>query len=270
MKPFVFSCISPHGGEIIPELAGHNPERMALSRSSLQTLGQQMREEAPDTIIYLTPHGLRSANAFSISDSERMQGVVEEKGASFAADARVDRELARAIADEARRADLPVSQLNFATAAGPLSCLPLDWGVIVPLRFMPQVPIVVITTCYDLPMDSHQRLGECVARIAAASDKRIGLVASCDWSHTHAAEGPYGFDPAAAILDRQVVESVSCNDLEALANFETSLVDAARVDGIWQALVLAGALPGAQRDVEFLSYEAPTYFGLLCAAVHGR
>ncbi|PLR82980.1 hypothetical protein CVD25_10270 [Bacillus canaveralius] len=31
MIPFIFACIAPHGGEIIPELKGTLPERMGLT-----------------------------------------------------------------------------------------------------------------------------------------------------------------------------------------------------------------------------------------------
>ena len=39
----------------------------------------------------------------------------------------------------------------------------------------------------------------------------------------------------------------------------------ARADGFWQLLMLHGALGDGWRG-ELLSYEAPTYFGMLCAA----
>ena len=267
MNPFVFSCITPHGGEIIPELAGREPMRMSQSRDSLRTLGDGMDSANPETIIYLTPHGVRARNAFSIADSERMRGSVEEQGTTFSVDVVVDRELAAAIADEARETGLPVAHLNYATSAGPASCLPLDWGVIVPLRFMPEVPVVVITTCYELPFEQHRAMGAAISRAVVASGRRVGLVASCDWAHTHDASGPYGFSPLAARLDARVVELVKTNRLEELAEFDPEFVDAAKPDGIWQVMVLAGAVAAPDRQVEFLSYEAPTYFGLLCARV---
>ncbi|NUT54793.1 MAG: extradiol ring-cleavage dioxygenase, partial [Thermoleophilia bacterium] len=43
------------------------------------------------------------------------------------------------------------------------------------------------------------------------------------------------------------------------------LVEPAKADSLWQLAVLHGAL-GSTYDVELLSYEAPTYFGMLCAA----
>jgi aromatic ring-opening dioxygenase LigB subunit len=39
----------------------------------------------------------------------------------------------------------------------------------------------------------------------------------------------------------------------------------AAIDGLWQALMLGGALDVAPMNVELLSYEAPTYYGMLVA-----
>jgi hypothetical protein len=50
MNPFVFACITPHGGEIIPELVGSKPERMALTRKNMEKLGNLMSAAKPDGI----------------------------------------------------------------------------------------------------------------------------------------------------------------------------------------------------------------------------
>ena len=47
------------------------------------------------------------------------------------------------------------------------------------------------------------------------------------------------------------------------------LADDAYADSLWQLAMLAGAI-GASYDVELLSYEAPTYFGMVCAAYSPR
>ncbi|MGZ4032010.1 MAG: DODA-type extradiol aromatic ring-opening family dioxygenase, partial [Tumebacillaceae bacterium] len=197
-------------------------------------------------------------------------GEVEDNGGIVKMERAVDRQLARAIFNEARDANIPAGAVNFATAAGPYSCLPLDWGVIVPLHFMPDVPIVVITPSRFMEFADHIKLGEAISRVVQASGKRVAMIASCDWSHAHAEDGPYGYDPAAAELDAKVVELIQANDLEAMMDFDPAFVDAAKPDGIWQALILAGAIPREHRNVEWLSYEVPTYFGLMCAGYHNR
>lgn len=39
----------------------------------------------------------------------------------------------------------------------------------------------------------------------------------------------------------------------------------AAIDGLWQALMLFGAFEVTPMNVELLSYEAPTYYGMLVA-----
>ena len=47
------------------------------------------------------------------------------------------------------------------------------------------------------------------------------------------------------------------------------IVGEASADSLWQVLVLHGALDGGFA-AELLSYERPTYFGMLCAAFEPR
>ncbi|WP_246943049.1 extradiol ring-cleavage dioxygenase [Bacillus pinisoli] len=270
MNPFVFSCIAPHGGEIIPELQGALPARMKITRDSMITLGEEMKNAKPDTIILLTPHGTKINGQFSISASERMLGIVEENEASFQMEKVVDRELAFLIEGLVKEQQLPVGTINYATSAGPFSCLPLDWGAIVPLRFMPDVPVVIITPSRDISFEAHIEFGKVLRKAVQQSPKRIGLIASCDWAHAHDEEGPYGFHEAAKQLDQEVVTLIIEDKLERMTEFDSTYIENAKPDGIWQTLILAGAIPETERKSEFLSYEAPTYFGLICTAYYQK
>ena len=100
----------------------------------------------------------------------------------------------------------------------------------------------------------------------AAGGKRVAVIASCDHGHGHDPDGPYGFDPAAAEYDRLVVDLVRENRLAALIDLDPNFVDAAKADSWWQLLMLHGAVGGNCRT-ELLSYEAPTYYGMLCASL---
>jgi aromatic ring-opening dioxygenase LigB subunit len=267
MNPFVFACITPHGGEIIPELRGDRPVRMKLTRDSMVKLGARMTDASPDTIIVLTPHGTRIDGQFSIANSERMVGSFEENGTDYEMERVVDRELALAITKSAKEAGLAAGSINYGTSSGPISCLPLDWGAIVPLAFMPDVPIVVITPSREVSLDEHYKLGQVISNVVQTTSKKVGLIASCDWAHAHDEDGPYGFDPAAAMLDEEVVGLLRSNEVEKMADFDPEYVDAAKPDGIWQTMILAGAIPKEQRNIHLYSYEVPTYFGLICAEV---
>jgi aromatic ring-opening dioxygenase LigB subunit len=104
-----------------------------------------------------------------------------------------------------------------------------------------------------------------VATAAANDPRRIAFIASCDWGHAHRPDGPYGFHPESAAVDAEVVAAVAANDLPSLIDLDEDRARDAAIDGLWQALMLAGALEGAPMHVELLSYEAPTYYGMLVA-----
>ncbi|WP_041231210.1 extradiol ring-cleavage dioxygenase [Deinococcus peraridilitoris] len=267
MNPFVFACITPHGSEILEALSD-DASLMARTRRSMNSLGHAMHQSAPQVIVVLTPHGTRAEGQFAIANPERLRGTVEHHDHAVVMERLVDRDLARDIAQTALADEVPTALLNYATSEGPLSCMPLDWGAIIPLAFMPEVPVVVINPPRAFEFTPHLRFGASLARAAAQCGKRVGLIASCDWSHTHAETGPYGFHEAAVKLDTQVVACIESGNFEALAAFEPRLIEDAKPDGLWQTLVLAGAIPPHVRRVEVLSYEVPTYFGMICAAVH--
>ncbi|GLV13366.1 extradiol dioxygenase [Alicyclobacillus hesperidum] len=274
----VFACITPHGLPILKELAGDEPHLMAKTRASMEKLGQQMRAEEVDVIVVITPHGLRADNQFTIAASSFMEGELSELTvAQMVGNTRldvgervhmrrvVDQAFARAIGVASNSASLPMAVINFATQKGVFSTLPLDWGSLIPLSFMPDMPIVVVNSARSRTYQEHIRLGEQIARVATSMGRRIAIIASCDWSHTHDPSGPYGWHPDAAVLDDSVVACISRGDLEELMQFSEEIIENAKPDGIWQALVLAGAVPPSARRPRLLSYERPTYFGMICA-----
>jgi aromatic ring-opening dioxygenase LigB subunit len=165
---------------------------------------------------------------------------------------------------------VPVVGASFGANDPGAAIAPMDWGVLIPLWYMggrsePQVPAVVVSPARDRSLDEHVRAGRAIARAAGQSGKRVALIASADHGHAHDPDGPYGFDPAAAQYDAGIVELVKENRLGGLLDLEPAFVEAAKADSWWQLVMLHGAL-GDGWKAEFLSYEASTYFGMLCAA----
>jgi len=119
----------------------------------------------------------------------------------------------------------------------------------------------VVAPARDLALVHHVHAGAAIAM--ACSGTRAATVSTCD-VHAHDPDGPFGFDPAAAEYDARVVELVRENRLGDAVELEP-LVHAARADSLWQLVLLHGAL-GDGFEAELLSYECPTYFGMLCAA----
>jgi len=271
----VFACIAPHGGMIVPDLAGQDLEQAATTRGAMEELGRRMAAAAPDTIVIITPHGVRVSGMICVGVTERAFGELNDDAqpsrGHIALDLLCDRGLAYAIAARATDKDIPVGLVGYGSSSGDASCLPLDWGALIPLWFMggratPPPQVVVVTPSRQLPLTQLVAFGRSIAEAAAASGKRVGLIASSDLGHAHQRSGPYGYDPASARFDGIVAEAVRNEQLTRLMDLDEPFVEAAKPDGLWQIVILQGAIEHTPMRGALLSYEVPTYFGMLCAA----
>jgi aromatic ring-opening dioxygenase LigB subunit len=200
---------------------------------------------------------------FAVVRSARLEGdAAQWTEADTRYDGPGEPELADACVRSLAAAGLPVSGITFGATAAGTSTMPLDWGALIPLWFM-RAPAVVVSPCRELSNDDHTRAGAALA--AATGDRRVALIASADHGHGHTTDGPYGFAAESAGYDAQIVELVRSNRLAELAAWESGFAVAAKADSFWQLLMLDGAI-GAGWRAELLSYEVPTYFGMLCAA----
>lgn len=266
----VFGCIAPHGGIAIAEACP--PEQRdvaAVTRGGLEELGRRFDRAAPDVTVVLTPHNVHVDGAMAVIASGTVAGSLEGSP-QVALRTPVDRGLALAIRDAIGAEGIPVVGVSYGANDAAASTFPMDWAVLVPLWFMggratPPVPAVVVAPARDLSYQSHVVAGRAIARAAEASGKRVALIASCDHGHGHDAKGPYGFTPRSREFDEQVVAIVKQDDLGTLLRLDPALPLAAKADSFWQMLMLHGAL-GDGWTGEFLTYEAPTYYGMLCAS----
>jgi aromatic ring-opening dioxygenase LigB subunit len=140
--------------------------------------------------------------------------------------------------------------------------MPVDWGAGIPLSFL-RIPAVIVTPCRALSNNDHVRAGTALA--LATGDQPVAFVASADHGHGHTHDGPYGFSEHSAPYDEDVQDVVRRNALAELVAWDPQRARDALADSFWQLLMLHGAL-GDAFDAELLSYEAPTYFGMLTAA----
>jgi aromatic ring-opening dioxygenase LigB subunit len=261
----VFAAIAPHG--TLPESPIEGAEK---THDALAELGRRFNAAQPETTIVFTPHNLHVGGHFAVVLAGTLAGTLAEFDApDVMLSCPVDVELATQAVLALHDAGIPVVGASFGANDPGAATAPMDWGALIPLWVMggrsePPVPAVVVSPARDRPIEEHVRAGEALAAVARSSDKRIALIASADHGHAHDADGPYGFDPAAAEYDTRVVELVKGDRLAGLLELDPVFVDAAKADSWWQMLMLHGALDDGWRG-EFLSYEAPTYFGMLCA-----
>jgi aromatic ring-opening dioxygenase LigB subunit len=254
--PLVFAAIAPHGGPVFD-----NPD--GPTRRAMEELGRRFAASKPEAVIVLTPHGTHIDGHFAVVRSSRLAGdAAQWTDADTRYEGPGEPQLADACVRALQEDGLPALGITFgATAAGD-STMPLDWGALIPLWFM-RAPAVVVSPCRALSNVEHVRAGAALAR--AAGDRRIALIASADHGHGHTADGPYGFAAESKPYDAKIVELVGENRLGELVPVDPSWAVAAKADSFWQLLMLHGALDEAF-EPELLSYEVPTYFGMLCAS----
>jgi aromatic ring-opening dioxygenase LigB subunit len=267
----VFACIAPHGGIAIAEACAAEERGLAAAtRRGMEELGRRFDRARPEVAVVLTPHNIHVEGAMAVVTSGCVAGALDGHP-DIKLRLAVDRPLALAIRDAIAAAGIPVAGVSYGANDAAAASFPMDWAVLVPLWFMggradPPVPTVVVAPARDLPYDRHVAAGRAIAKAAAASGKRVALIASCDHGHGHDANGPYGFTPKSKEFDDAIVDLIERDDLAGLLRMDPALPVDAKADSYWQMLMLHGALADANWTGEFLSYEAPTYFGMLCAA----
>jgi aromatic ring-opening dioxygenase LigB subunit len=152
----------------------------------------------------LTPHNVHVEGHFAVVLAGTLAGRLAEFDApEVELSCPIDLELATQTIVALHDEGVPVVGASFGANDPGAATAPMDWGVLIPLWYMggrsdPQVPAVVVSPARDRTVDEHVRAGRTVAEAAAASGRRVALIASADHGHAHDADGPYGFDPAAA------------------------------------------------------------------------
>jgi aromatic ring-opening dioxygenase LigB subunit len=267
----VFAAIAPHGGLAIEEAC--TPEEVALAaatRAGMRELGRQFGAARPQAVIVATPHNVHIPDAMGVIVSGRVAGHLAGAPPSIALDIPTEQALAWLVLDSLTSAKVSAVAVSFGANQPAEAVAPMDWGALIPLWFMggrnnPPVPIVIITPCRDLAAADHIAAGAAIAKAATASGLRVALIASADHGHAHDPKGPYGFDPASKQYDELVCELVRGDRLDRLAGIPLEQVEAAKADSWWQMLMLHGATAKGWKGT-LVSYEAPTYFGMLTAA----
>ncbi len=291
MTGIVFGAVAPHGWTLIPDLAP-DAEGATQTVSAMEELGKRFTEANADLIVLATPHNVRVEGQICVSRVGRGAGTLYYNDRAVEMNIPMDVSFSEAIADAARDRGVPIARVGFAGNNPNQSVLPLDWGTMVPLWFLGHgrslpgsgdvladppaddigPPVVTVSPSRVLDLQVNVDFGEIIADVAAASGRRVAFIASCDWSHAHAGSR-YGENIAAAeALDGAMVKALKVGDPGRLIDLDQELIDAAAIDGLWQALMLAGVLNRVPMDVEFLGYEVAETFstGMAVAAFTPR
>lgn len=271
MSGLVFGGITPHGFSIISEISGNEYELFSPLREGMELFGQRLKRHNVDTIVILTPHGLRLKGYNAIYTSEYCRGTLGQYGNSVSAEFKCDKTMALNILSRIEAEGIACVGCNYGALEGPASNIEMDWGTLIPLWFCGaqdsvKPEIVVIGPTREIPLEQLVTMGKIIAETAESSGKRVALLASADQAHAHAPEGPYGYDTSAKIYDDMICDIVKRDALMEVLKIDMNLVEKAKPDSLWQMLILLGALQVKNLKGSFIAYQVPTYFGMLVAS----
>ena len=269
----VFTCIAPHGWLIVPLVSGSDGNKTHATRTALTEMGQRLDAARPETILIVDPHGLQIEGTIALLDTDNVHGETggpPNLGATahtFSMNFAVDRELNAAIATMARHSGLPVSRVRNFFDFVPLG---MDYGSMNPLWYlgstmMPPPKLTVVCMGPGIARSAYLDFGRVLHAVLNDTARRVAFIASADMAHRHSPDGPYGYDVAAPECDAKIIEAAKTNTLGRLLDYESGWLDRAFTDAIEPLLILHGLTEGEELRAEVLSYEVPTYFGMLCA-----
>jgi len=252
----VFGAITPHGNPVYEQPEGP-------TANGMHELARRLEASGAEAAILATPHGTLLDDHFGVVRSSRLTEHPNQfVDATHLYEGDGDPELADACVAALQAAGLPALGMTFGTTAAGGSTMPIDWGAGIPLTFL-RLPAVIVTPCRALSNDEHVRAGRALA--AAVGERPVAFIASADHGHGHTHDGPYGYSEHSQPYDDDVQDVVRRNALGELAGWDPHRATDALADSLWQMLMLHGAL-GDAFHAELLSYEAPTYFGMLTAS----
>ncbi len=285
--PLVIGAVAPHGFPIIPDISD-DAEGAMKTRKAMLEMGKRFAEAKPDVVFITGPHGIRVNGFISLADCARGAGTLHFEGRIVEMNIPFDLDFADKVNKLASERGVPVAQVGYGGSNRTQSVLPMDWGVMTPLWFaghdsnmtgkghvlaslfegVPETSgpaAVVANPSRMLPRSVNVEFGKIVAEIAEADSRRVAFIASCDWAHRHDPDGPNGYHPDAPRMDETVVKAIKDNDIMRLIDLDDDFISNAAIDGLWQLLMLEGAQQVVPMNVDFLSYEAPTYYGMIVA-----
>ncbi len=247
--------------------------KFEATRIGMRDLAKRISDAKPQTIVVASPHNLRLVGRIAVVVAENSLGSLEgSSGKSVSLRAECDVAFGRKLIHESQIEGLPVVGANYGTSEGPASSMQMDWGTLVPLWFVlkerrVKSKIVIVAPSREIPLRENFLFGRMMARMMEKNKtKRFVFVASADQAHAHRRSGPYGFSASASQYDNYVLDAIRNDRLERVLGLGAKFVERAKPDSLWQMAVLAGIIERVPMKSELISYQVPTYYGMICAS----
>ncbi len=256
----VFAGFTPNSPLLLPEINKDKLAAVEKTRAAMQELADELYTVKPDTIVIITDHPSRYADAFCLSLSDPFKFDLKEFGhLSFDRTFRPDIMLIDRLQRSLRRSQLPITMssdeaLHYASAV-PLSIL---------AKQLPKVNLVPIGYT-NLDAKKHFEFGQAIKEAISDSSKRVAVIAAGDMAHTLTLNSPAPLHADGQIYDDKIQELIANKNAAGLLTIDPNVVSNAQQMSYLPLTILFGLLDHVAVTPTILSYEAPFGVGYLVA-----
>ncbi len=249
----------PHPPIVLPEVGRGEEQKIRRTSESMDAIGKDIAEKAPDTIIIVTPHGIMFQDAIVLSFNNEMSGSMKKFGVpEVSLKLRVQKKLTQKIYYFAQKEGIPALLATTQLMKKYNTSVSIDHGTLVPLYFVNKhytnYKLVHITYAPLGDIELY-RLGVVINKAVQELNENAVFIASGDLSHRLSEEGPYGYDPSGEQFDKEFLEALQEGDVKRVFSIDKSVISNAEECGRRSAAVMLGALEGKKFKGELLSYE---------------
>jgi AmmeMemoRadiSam system protein A/AmmeMemoRadiSam system protein B len=246
----------PHPPILLPEVGKGEEKKIQSTFDACKTIGEEIKEERPETIIIISPHGPVFSDAIAVS-FENLSGNLLKFGApNVGGTIEIDQELTDKIIRKAEGADISVVELDHSTSRRYGITYELDHGAIIPLYFTGLNYKFVHITYGMLGKIDLYRFGMVIKEAVKQLDRKVALIASGDLSHRLLKEGPYPYSEYGEVFDKTIVNLLSEGNVLDIFTLDSKMCQEAGECGLRSIYIMLGAIDGKFKG-ELLSYEGP-------------
>lgn len=270
MGKILSAYLMPHPPIMIEEIGGKEALKLEDTISGMESIGQDIKEKAPDTIIIITPHGPLFTDANSIILEEFLKGDFGDFGhKQVAYKFHNDLNLTYQIVKNSLEEGISLGQMTKEMFARYGIEEKLDHGVLVPLHFVGKLysnfKIVVIT--YGLlPPKELYKFGRIINDAVKTQKSNVSIIASGDLSHKLLDRGPYTYVKEGPEFDEKIINIIKEGDLSKILTFDLDLAEKAGECGLRSLMILGGILSDYSIETQVLSYQGPFGVGYSTAS----
>ena len=207
MQNLTICALMPHPPIMIPEVGKSELDKVKNTVASAQLAAKTIKEQNPQTIILITPHGPVFEDAASISIHPRLKGNfgafgVPEVFLGF----ETDDLLIRQILKKTELLGINLVELTDDMAKNHCLKLELDHGALVPLYYLSKAGFKGQLIHISVGMLSYEEMytfGKAVQMAIGEAGRRVAVVASGDLSHRLTPDAPSGYSPLAAEFENK-------------------------------------------------------------------